>query len=475
MLLALLLAACAPDPAAVVGLDPELVTKRAGKDRPVKRKRRRLHDDDDGGVIVGANPATPHRRLDALGPGEPALVVLVVLDTVRADHTSACGYARPTTPRLAALVATADAFTCDAYAPAPWTIPSHASYLTGLRTSEHGVHALGAPLPDSVETLAERYAARGYQTAFVSANPVFRERGGGFWQGFEQIVVAEAMKGPLRDDLGPWLARVLDATDPGSPLLLVVNLFDAHDPYPAVPEGHPWLPAQERVAFHPHRQVDDNPYWRFVQGRMPESERADFLRRVIDGYDGGVARADANLGLVLDALAGRGWLDRPHRLAVTSDHGEHLGEHGLLRHGAATWQPVIRVPLLWRDTTSAASVPIAGPVSATTVFALLDTGATPTPPLPVEAVSVRNPDDGRPSWDMLALLPAADTKLVDVDGAPSRYALASDPGEAHALPVTPDEAARLAEAVRAHRASRATEAALDPALTEVLREVGYVE
>jgi hypothetical protein len=104
-------------------------------------------------------------------------------------------------------------------------------------------------------------------------------------------------------------------------------------------------------------------------------------------------------------------------------------------------------------------------------------GTLPTPPLPVEATSVRNPQDGRPSWDTVALLPTAVTKLVDVDGTPRRYALDADPDELRPLPLAPEESRALADAVRAFRASRAAAEAqgVDPRVREVLRELGYVE
>lgn len=118
-------------------------------------------------------------------PGRPGLVLFVVLDTVRADHTSLCGHDRPTTPFLQALAGQQGwSHTCGLVTPGTWTLPSHASFFTGLLPTEHRLITKGHPLPPGVPTLAERFAAEGYQTVLLSANPTLN-KASGIGRGFE--------------------------------------------------------------------------------------------------------------------------------------------------------------------------------------------------------------------------------------------------------------------------------------------------
>ena len=129
-------------------------------------------------------------------PRSPA-VIFVVLDTVRADRTSLCGYEHPTTPTLEKLVELGASYACDSHAPSTWTLPSHASFFTGRELTEHLSGAGGGtrnmtwgsvtPLDDRWPTLAEEMTDRGYQTLFLSANPVVSERMG-LTRGFDFAV-----------------------------------------------------------------------------------------------------------------------------------------------------------------------------------------------------------------------------------------------------------------------------------------------
>ncbi len=446
-----------------------------------KKADNKKKDDDVGDVVRGGpGPRTgTYTTLDQLDPGEPALVMLVVMDTVRADHTQLCGYEKPNTPNLVRYLKSVHAWTCDAYSPAAWTLPSHASYFTGLRTSEHGIHDLGGPLKPEFETLAERFAARGYQTLFLSANPVFSKAAGGFWQGFDQVFSADALRGPMRDDLDTWLRTAFEGVDDDKPLFIVLNIFDAHDPYPEVPAGLDWAEKQDALSLHPHTADASSPYFQYVTGAMPEDKKAPFLEKVRNAYDHAVSVADHNLGMTIRGLRERGWIDRPHRIVITSDHGEHLGEHQLLRHGSAVWQTVIRVPFLYFDNVRTEPLTLPQPMSATTAFHLLSTGELPSPALPVEAASARNPEDFKPSWDSVAWIAGPHEKLMMMDGAEQRFDLAADPLEMQPLAVSSDHPAREAFLESVHRHAKSVEEALkrpvDEAVMEMLRSVGYVQ
>lgn len=243
-------------------------------------------------------------------------VLLVTLDTTRADALSGDAASRTLAPRIAALADEGVRFPL-AYSVAPLTLPAHASLLTGLVPPRHGLRDNGqAALPESAETLAETLARHGFETgAFVSS--VVLDRGFGLEQGFELYDQPELgpraaghaqVERPARETAraaAEWLAR----RDGERPFFLWVHLYDAHVPY---------RPAAEHLA-----------------------------RAGGDAYRGEIAALDDALGALLDALAERG-LDGETLVVLTADHGESLGEHGEPTHGALCYEAALRVPLLFR-------------------------------------------------------------------------------------------------------------------------------
>ncbi len=419
--------------------------------------------------------------------GEPGLVAFVVLDTVRADHTSLCGYARPTTPFLQTLVARGAAHTCGGVSPAPWTLPSHASYFTGTSVTEHATMFVAAsdvainatitarPLHARFETLAETFQARGYQTVMVSANSILNEASG-LQQGFDHVLVSPngaSLRGPK---LAPALTELLGRLD-DRPVFLFLNLYDAHDPYPPIPARVDWAPAQPRVVLDAYTHSPDNPYYAFIKGLMPEAEQGPFLRRLTDGYDMGVLHADRNLQAALGVLRRAGRMGAGVRLMVTSDHGEFLGEHGKLRHSGFIWEPGVRVPVLFEDTTRAAPFTFPeGPFSAIHAYHLVRDGALPDTLRAPEAVSEKNPADILVGTIAGGVWRGTD-KLVCVDGERAAYDLATDPGERAPRPVGAHPAAADLDALCADVDALHT---LPPpgdnaALTEALEAMGYVD
>lgn len=418
--------------------------------------------------------ATP---ADAPAPIEaPPTVVVVVIDTLRADHVSACGAPWPLTPTLDALAARSDAvLACDGWSSGTWTHPSHASLFTGRPVHEHG--ALWAreggaalnpvtrvhPLPDSATTLAERFAAAGYQTALVSANPILTPESG-LQQGFSTVRVARGVSEFRGEGIARPLLGLLSEADRDRPMLLFVNLYDAHDPYPAVPEGQPWSPSQPAVDLKPNTDAD-TPYRRFLQGTHEAPE--GFLRTLAAGYAQGVHDADANLGLLMTALHRFRDLDAGLRLVVTSDHGELLGEHGLLRHGGFLWEPGLRIPALWLERGGRpADLPT--PFVLHGLTSVIATGKVSSPE--VIAASEPNPEDLRVGELGAArrLGPAGRTKHLCRVGVVLSHDLVDDPGE---IAGTTAEDPVLDEACAAVR--RAYQRPGEP-VTEALRAVGYV-
>jgi choline-sulfatase len=280
---------------------------------------------------AGAAGAAPADSSLATGGGGHQLnLVLVTLDTVRADHLGCYGDALAETPELDRLAATGVRF-AHAASPVPLTLPSHTSILTGLLPLHHGVRRNGAAgLPAGTATLGSRLAAAGYRTgAFVAAFVL--DHRFGLQAGFEVyddevnrdpnagwVLEAARPANQVVDRALAWLDR-----DDGRPFFLWVHLYDAHAPY------NPPSPWRERHPASP--------------------------------YDGAVAFDDAQLGRLLAEVDRRGGTGRTV-VAVAADHGESLGEHGEQTHGLLLYEPALAVPLLLRAPGLAPRV-VATPVS----------------------------------------------------------------------------------------------------------------
>jgi len=253
-------------------------------------------------------------------PQSPRSVVLITVDTLRADRVGAYGRSPSITPRLDELAARGTIFT-RCWTTAPLTVPAHASALTGLSPPLHGLRTNNTPgrIPPPSQrpypTLAEMFRAGGAATgAFVSASVLRKSRTGLDW-GFDVYDdVAEPGAGSLHftERRGEeTVARALEwARGQAGPIFLWVHLFDPHAPYDAPP-----------------------PYGR---GRAESASAA--------GYDGEVEYADHCVGRLLDGLeaAGHGGAI----VAVASDHGEGLGEHGEATHGWLLHEATLRIPLI---------------------------------------------------------------------------------------------------------------------------------
>jgi arylsulfatase A-like enzyme len=320
-----------------------------------------------------------------LPPADSPNVLLIVMDTVRADHLSLYGYSRATTPKLQQFAKQGILFR-KVRATAPWTLPSHASLLTGLWPHELGVEWM-TPLRGTFPTLAEYLGSHGYATAGFVANTLFCSYDTGLDRGFTHyedyelgplaalrtaLVVDLAFKAAFRPalefgpsfDAGPfrpvkdallglilardrisarainlkfvdWLAR---RRDPRRPFFAFLNYYDAHAPYiPPTIAGHPF-------GLRP-RTLDDAKVldaW-IDQNKLELPVYFQALAR--DAYDNCLAYLDGQLGELFEELERRGELDRTW-VIVTSDHGEGFGEHDLFDHGESLYRTEIGVPLL---------------------------------------------------------------------------------------------------------------------------------
>jgi choline-sulfatase len=265
-------------------------------------------------------PESPARESSAElpppGAARDASLLLVTLDTTRADRIGAYGYEAAETPHIDRLATEGIRFV-DAVSPVPMTLPAHASLLTGLDPPRHGVRANGELTLDAqLPTLATLLAARGYDTAAFVSSFVLDARFGlarGFATYDARLEASRAAAFGQQSERSAeavttaaieWLDGRRDAA---RPFLLWVHYFDPHDPY------DPPAPYRERFRERP--------------------------------YDGEIAHVDAQLGRLLARLE-RGGERARSIVLVTADHGESLGEHGERYHSRTLYEGAVRVPLL---------------------------------------------------------------------------------------------------------------------------------
>jgi arylsulfatase A-like enzyme len=317
----------------------------------------------------------PVRGRSVAMTGQSPNVLLIVLDTVRADHLRLYGYDRDTTPNLARLASRGVRFD-RAHSAAPWTLPSHASLFTGRWPRELSVGRRGW-LDGTYPTLAEVLRGRGYSTAGFVANQFFCGHESGLARGFDTycdfpVTPAEVLRasslgwflaqkiGRLRDEL-----RFLAAEDSTSialdfsrkdaatinrefldwlsrrdraPFFAFLNYFDAHDPY-LTPEGgvRPF-----ETASRSREEVLMLRDWQKLNKKALDQSQVSLAR---DAYDDCIVSLDRELGRLIDELERRSLLDQT-LLILTADHGEQFGEHGGFGHGLSLYEPEIHVPLL---------------------------------------------------------------------------------------------------------------------------------
>ena len=432
-------------------------------------------------------------------PGSKNLI-LIVLDTVRADSLGIYGYARDTTPNLGKLASRGVRFD-RAFSTAPWTAPSHASLFTGRWPHELSI-GWDRPLDGEHTTLAEVLASRGYATSGFVANTTYCSEETGLARGFDHYedydvtlrgvflcssLVERALNFIHKH---PGLARRLgdDGSSSGDrkdaarinrdflgwlkarggqdrPFFAFLNYYDAHHPYLAPEPGAGRSFGRKPESARDFRLLKT--WWeRDKQGIKP----AD-LELARDSYDRCLAYLDDQLGRLFDDLKRQGLLDRSV-VIVTADHGEHLGERDLFGHGSSVYRPELHVPLL---VVAPGMVPegraVEGPVSLRDVPAtVLDLLGAEKSPFPGRSLA-RMWDESRETGDSPDLIlseidsppeddtnhgrsPAARGPMTSVidedfhyirggDGREELYDLKRDPAEARDLAGRSEHAAAL--------------------------------
>lgn len=294
------------------------------------------------GAILFALPK-PTAIRPAARDGAPN-IILISIDSLRADHLHAYGYPRATSPNLDRLAAEGALFET-VMSPTSWTLPSHMTLMTSLPPEKHGVVSNRKRLAPGIATLAERLQHAGYYTGGV-VSATYLDGMFGFSRGFDEYDdysllhpsggrSAGMVSSPGVTNVAlSYLQRRAAAKD-GHPFFLFVHLFDVHYDYnPPEPFAHMFDPAyggrttgEARAMTHITRRRD--------------------LDHVIALYDGEIAFVDAHIGNILQALSAL-HLQQNTIVAVVADHGEEFFEHGRAGHFKTLYDEVLHVPLLVR-------------------------------------------------------------------------------------------------------------------------------
>lgn len=312
-------------------------------------------------LSFGGMEAQPSQAPLYVPPSKHPNIILLVVDTLRADRLTLYGYAHPTAPSLERLAADAVTYS-DVTAEAPWTKPSIATILTSLDTKKHGVAELFDVLPAECLTLAETLQANGYQTAAIIANPLLG-KDFGYSQGFGHFEVLEhqSRAESVFDRANQWLA----SRDPQRPFLLYLHLFDPHVPYdPPSEYAATWLRRHGLQSSPGVESWTANGQDHWLAGYLAltlELEREcqtghatrspGMVEQGSALYDGEIEYTDRQLGRWLETIKELGLYD-DSMIVFTSDHGEEFGEHGHLGHLHSLYQQLLAVPLLIKFPTN---------------------------------------------------------------------------------------------------------------------------
>jgi arylsulfatase A-like enzyme len=464
--------------------------------------------------------------LSASGGAGPD-IVLIVLDTVRADHLELYGYPHSTMPRLTRW-AEQGLVHEQFLSTSSWTLPSHASLFTGQYPASHRAHGrtvekdhiqrfktgrptrriLERPLARDAVTVAERLWDAGYATLGIAANRAFLDRSWRLDQGFELWICEDARKGASflpytrADRITAMSLEALDAVLPAlaypeqegrAPVFLFVNYMEAHGPY--VPrEGYVRDPSK-LIWRYRTGDARDKLAWSVLAAKkeLPAAVREGW----VEAYDAELRFLDEQLAALLEGLEQRGIGPDAH-IMILSDHGEYFGEQQLLAHSKDLYEPGLRVPFIHRGPGighGRSDLPLQILDLAPRVVALA--GAEPLPltesseDLMVAELygsrgrDLRNPRFGHRFNRVRRSFQRGDRKIImGSDGSFEAYDLASDPRElqdlgrvdwAEALALEAEAWMRARDIDDSRVVEDDDEAEVDEADLEALRALGYVD
>ncbi len=426
------------------------------------------------------------------GPGAPRNLVLISIDTLRADYLGAYGYERETSPTLDALAEGGVLFEA-AMSTSPWTLPSHASLFTGLYPRHHGAKSEHAALAAPVRTLAQVLREAGFDTAGFVNSHYLTDRYG-LERGFEEFRYATEFtqqhgSSPIGDWAIGWLRE-----ERREPFFLFLHFYDTHSAYRP-------LPYYARRLVRPYDGKADGSTRQLMASRRGRFEIGpEDARYLSDLYAAEILQLDDVLARVIDALDASGLRERT-LLVVTADHGEEFLEHGGVAHGRTQYQEVLHVPLLLNGPGLPRGERVPEPVSLVDVFpTLVALLGLPVPPgLDGQDLGPLWRGAGREAFAERALFGEADHnnaqpdqtssvrrgrhKLVfdRVSGDAALYDLVRDPAESRDVTAeAPEQAARLRATLDEFLAERPIHPpvplpGLDPRERRELEALGYLQ
>jgi arylsulfatase A-like enzyme len=425
---------------------------------------------------------------------DPVNIVIVMVDTLRADHMSAYGYARQTTPFIAKFASQGFVFE-HARSQASCTFPSVNSLLTSRNPAiftRQEADQLG--IPDAYPSIAEMLKEHGYNTVAVTASPIVRATpskynpNGGFDRGFDTF-----MEDPLwRPGGGVNRAIIEELDEVKEPFFLYAHYMDPHGPYRPPErytrrfaggyEGHPFIDRGNPV-----------PIGKMLYAGGPHYEITDRdIQHLVDLYDDEIRYFDGVFRRLMRYLEARDLLDRT-LIIISSDHGEEFLEHGHIKHCRGVWDTVTRVPLIFRFPGIQGGQRFSNAVQNLDIVpTILDYLEIDPEGLDLEGTSLLPLFEGKEPSREFAFADQREYRSADDgrfhlvfngnDGTATLFDLTSDPGEQFDL-FRPDhpEALRLSEALNGWLTDTGQllrfdeELAAARAKEEELRALGYLE
>lgn len=441
------------------------------------------------------------------GPEPPPNVLLISVDSLRADRLGAWGNPRDTSPTLDRLAAEGVRF-ANAVSPTSWTLPAHVSMLTGLAQRRHGVVQFSDVIPTDVPLVSETFASNGWTTVGFYSGP-FLHPAYGFGRGFAQWISCQSADISALHGPGSWAFAHLDETNPN--VLRAWKRWLSHDARePFFAFVHLWDVHYDYIPPEPYRSRYDPSYRGRLDGRgilgpgFPLTASPRDVAHLLALYDGEVRYTDDTIARMLALLEREGLLDRTI-VVVTADHGDEFLEHGYKGHQKTLYQEVIHVPLiLWARRGVPRGRTVTRPVSLEDVSpTLLDLAGLPALPETDgrSLMSLARGDAGATHPPVVSALyadTAASLVLAAIrDGTTKvtyehrkhtrvRYDLSADPRERAPMPVEEDDALVVALMERVDLAlatllarnetgARLPPDALPAPEVERLRALGYLQ
>ena len=294
-------------------------------------------------ALWGSPAVVATRRLPRRRPAELPNVLILGVDTLRADRVGPRGERPSLTPAIDRLLAESDVWT-RAYTSFNSTNPSFASVFSGLAGRRHGVYDLSTPLPAHHTTLAERFREAGYRTLAVIAARHLAPQWSGLGQGFDEVLLPEGRQLAAERVVDLAIER-LDRSAPrkhlARPFFAWLHLFDPHTP------TRPPEPFASGMGAAAPAGLGPVASWRPFRDPGPRSFVERWLGGHPDLYDGEVAYLDRQVDRLLGFLEEQDLLEET-LVVFFADHGESLGEHGVLHSHAGLTEPIVRVPLALR-------------------------------------------------------------------------------------------------------------------------------